>query len=170
MFYTYLWLREDGTPYYVGKGKGKRAYAKQGHTMSPPPKERIVIYSAESETEAFETEITLIWYYGRKGLGTGCLRNLTNGGEGLAGAIKTPQWKRRIGDAHLGMKRTQETKSRISKAGIGRKHTEEWKENHSKQLTGKKRPPRSQEWIDNYKRSMKSYWERNKGTANDSSQ
>jgi hypothetical protein len=80
-FYTYLWLREDGTPYYVGKGKGRRAYDKCSHNVCIPPKERIVIYPAESETDAFTAEIALIWYYGRKDLGTGCLRNLTNGGD-----------------------------------------------------------------------------------------
>ena len=93
MFYTYVWLRENGTPYYVGKGSGSRAYAKHWTryktVYSAPPKERIVIYPAESETEAFETEIALIWYYGRKDLGTGCLRNRSDGGE-------SPPWQESV--------------------------------------------------------------------------
>jgi len=79
-----MYLRVDGTPYYVGKGSGIRAYAKHrtrgGITYKPPTKERIVIYPALSEADAFETEIALIWYYGRKDLGTGMLRNRSDGG------------------------------------------------------------------------------------------
>jgi hypothetical protein len=85
MFYTYVWLRENGTPYYIGKGHGNRAFVRHhtrhGRVYSAPPKERIVIYPAESEVDAFETEIALIWYYGRKDLGTGILRNMADGGE-----------------------------------------------------------------------------------------
>lgn len=80
-FYTYLWLRESGTPYYVGKGKGIRAFTNKGHTVKlPKKKEFIMIHPAESEADAFETEVALIWYYGRKDIGTGILRNKTNGG------------------------------------------------------------------------------------------
>ena len=48
-YYTYAWLREDGTPYYIGKGKDNRAYIKhyrskvRGGFFSPPERDRIVI-------------------------------------------------------------------------------------------------------------------------------
>src|ERR1700674_2268174 len=99
MFYTYLWLREDGTPYYVGKGHGERAYElhrTNNRRMHAPPKERIILYPADSELDAFETEIALIWYYGRKDLGLGCLRNLSDGGEGPTGRICSESEKIRI--------------------------------------------------------------------------
>jgi hypothetical protein len=86
MYYNYLWLREDSTPYYAGKGTGNRAYIPHNRranvVLYPPPfKDRIVIYPAESEAYAFEVEKFLIWFYGRKDLGTGCLRNMSAGGE-----------------------------------------------------------------------------------------
>ena len=85
MYYNYLWLREDGTPYYTGKGIGNRAYIphrrRANVALYPPIKNRIILYPAESEAYAFEVEKFLIWYYGRKDLGTGCLRNMSNGGE-----------------------------------------------------------------------------------------
>jgi hypothetical protein len=123
-YYSYMYLRIDGTPYYVGKGKGRRAFrihrANNIPRFAPPSEERIVIYPAESEADAFETEVALIWYYGRKDLGTGCLRNLTDGGEGPSGHIKSAENRKRISARMLGRTVSEETGRKISEAKKGK--------------------------------------------------
>ena len=126
LFYTYVWLREDDTPYYVGKGKGNRAYI--GHrecgVFKAPPRGRIVFYIACDEQDAFETEKLLIWYYGRKDLGTGCLRNLTDGGDGVCGIRKIPcspelrETRRRNA---LGKKHSKETRQKIAEINVAKR-------------------------------------------------
>ena len=81
-YYTYAYLRESKTPYYIGKGSGRRAYSKQ-RTITKPPIERIIILKNNlTEEEAFKHEIYMIAVFGRKDLGTGILLNKTDGGEG----------------------------------------------------------------------------------------
>jgi hypothetical protein len=102
-FYAYLWMREDGTPYYAGKGKGDRAFHVSGHVVKPPKdKSRILLFDRNSEQEAFDTECELIRNWGRKDLGTGCLRNMTNGGDGPAGLVRTPEMNRKLSVAKKG--------------------------------------------------------------------
>lgn len=99
--YVYAYLREDGTPYYIGKGIGSRAYSKE-HTVSVPPKDRIkILYENLSDSEACEIEERLIEQYGRKDLGTGILRNLTSGGEGQ---VPGPIVREKLSIAKLGKK------------------------------------------------------------------
>ena len=98
-YYVYLYLREDGTPYYVGKGKGNRAFSLK-RRISPPPKERIIIHTENlSENDAFELEKKLITQYGRKDNDTGILRNLTDGGEGSSGRFFSEEQKIQISKA-----------------------------------------------------------------------
>ena len=83
-YYTYAYLREDGTPYYIGKGKGKRAYER--HSVNKPPRDRILFLKKNmTEDESFKHEIYMIFVLGRKDLGTGMLRNRTDGGQGPSG-------------------------------------------------------------------------------------
>ena len=112
-FYTYLYLREDGTPYYVGKGKGKRAFYGLTHRVKPPKsRERILLQEFPSEDDAFAAEMFLIAYYGRKDLGTGCLHNLTDGGEGNAN--RSEETLKKMSAAKKGTRLSPEQRRHIS--------------------------------------------------------
>jgi hypothetical protein len=150
IFYTYLWLREDGTPYYVGKGKGNRAW--RSHKGHRPPKDlsRIHVQYWQDEATAFAYEIYQIDFYGRKDLGTGCLRNLTDGGEGKSGAILSPEIRAKIGASNANpspetiakmsaaqCKRSPETLAKMSASHMGHKASPET----TAKLMGRKHSP-----------------------------
>ncbi len=87
-YYTYAYLREDKTPYYIGKGKGNRINSKQRRINQPKDKSRIIYLKQNlTETEAFRHEIYMIAVFGRKDLGTGILHNRTGGGDGSSGRV-----------------------------------------------------------------------------------
>ena len=97
-FYVYGYFREDGTPYYIGKGCGRRAWSRHKVIRRPVDRSRIkILAEGLSEEEAFEWEFDLIDLLGRKDLGTGCLRNLTSGGVGgTAGRVCTAETREKM--------------------------------------------------------------------------
>jgi hypothetical protein len=94
-FYTYQYLRENGTPYYVGKGTKSRAFTDNSKYVPVPVKPRILIQYWGSESEALEMEKWWIAFWGRKDIQTGTLRNLTNGGEGISGYVATEEVRKK---------------------------------------------------------------------------
>ncbi len=143
VYYAYLWLRNDGTPYYVGKGHGNRAFTGLRNAgQLPPPKssELILVQEYSSEIDALVAEVFLISYYGRKDKGTGILRNLTDGGDGTSGIIHSEAWYKKQRDCRLGKKtrpHREDSKQQTRNSLLGRKHTEERRKNQSLAHKGK---------------------------------
>jgi len=139
-FYTYAYLREDGTPYYIGKGKNNRAFDGR-HNVSIPPKDRILFLKQNlSEQDAFRHEMYMISVLGRKDLGTGILRNLTDGGDGISGVVCTDETRRKLSEAHKGKKKppmSEEQKRRLSEFNKGKKLSEETKRKMSESRKGR---------------------------------
>ena len=136
VFYTYAYLREDGTPYYIGKGKGKRAYDRKRHSAYVPSRNRILILKKNlTEEEAFKHEIYMIAVFGRKDLETGILYNLTDGGDGPSGYVYTEEQRKKMGDMRRGKKRPNHSKIMKEKSSIM-----SYNENKQKQLR-EKYPP-----------------------------
>src|ERR1700676_3840879 len=104
-YYVYILFRRDGsTPFYVGKGHGRRLLAhekKSKYLRTATRKDSIIrgmrndgreipkikVAQGLSEPQAFDVEKSLIAAYGRINNRTGILTNLTDGGDGASGWV-----------------------------------------------------------------------------------
>ena len=101
MFYVYVYIDENDIPYYVGKGKGKRAYGR--HAVEVPTEDRIhFLAKGLTEDAAFELERKSIREIGRKDRKEGPLLNKTDGGHGVTGHKHTEEQRKGCGNAWRG--------------------------------------------------------------------
>lgn len=112
-----------------------RAYSKS-HRVRPPVDKSMIIFAARnlSEADAFALELSLIAQHGRIDKRTGCLRNLTDGGEGASGTVVSESTKEKLILAHKGVpwtaaraahKQSPETIAKRAKSLTGRPVSEE---------------------------------------------
>jgi hypothetical protein len=159
-YYTYAYLREDGTPYYIGKGKGRRIHQKHNGFYPPEKSRRIFLKKNLNEEDAFKHEIYMIFIFGRKDLEKGILHNKSDGGRGPSGLVMdenrkkmcaslkgrklSDSHKRKIGESNKGKPRqTKEGLDRLKKmqqeriGKPGKKHSEETKRKMSEAAKGR---------------------------------
>lgn len=138
--YVYVLFRPDGvTPCYVGKGRGNRWLHHEKRHTNPKqyvnPSLRTIISrnggtlpktrtpECLADAEAVELEMFLIADIGKRPLGP--LVNLTDGGDGLSGHVRSPEVREKISIAHTGKKHTQEQRDRMSQSRLGKKPSTE---------------------------------------------
>lgn len=140
IYYVYAYLRKNNsTPYYIGKGRGNRAYNKN-HTVSvPTDKSKIAFLETNlSEIGALALERRYIRWYGRKINNTGILHNITEGGDGgdtslspnfIKAMRNRPSIKGKSYEQVYGKEKAEVLKKERSKSNINRgKRSEETKQ------------------------------------------
>lgn len=122
-FYIYRYIRLDtNTPFYVGKGKGNRAFTLYKRNqyfkniVNSLPYEVEIVLGNLTEEQALAKEIEFIKLY--RGLGY-CEANLTGGGEGSSGRIVSQITKNKISKSKIGHLVSQETRLKMSKSLFG---------------------------------------------------
>jgi len=191
IYYVYAYLREHsspngeaGTPYYIGKGKKYRTHHPHTNCGAKPPKDKkfiLKIFDGLSNKEACSLEIALIRIFGRLDLGTGCLRNRTNGGQGISGWKHSEETKRKMRESAIGktmsavakkkmsdvkkgkkpiattkgMKFSEGTRKKMSKSRTGQKRTDAAKKKISDSKIGHKNPMFGKTHSDEYKARLR---------------
>ena len=130
-YYVYVLFRPwDGSPFYVGKGKGRR-YLQHAKRPQTPYIRRIFLKAEHlrmeipcvlvrenlSELDAFSIEVALISAIGRHDQDKGPLANLTDGGEGASNPSKSTLHKR--SKKMRGRSPSQETRDKTSQTLMG---------------------------------------------------
>lgn len=136
LFYVYVWHSANGTPFYVGKGTGKRAREisrrtadfRAVHAEGGCYVEIVDEFILESQAHAYEIE--LIALYGRRECG-GLLVNKTDGGEGSSGFVHSDETRTKLSAMRTGTIDTDETREKKSAWQRGRTLTEEHRANLS---------------------------------------
>jgi hypothetical protein len=153
-YYVYLFLRSQDSahgpkysPYYVGKGSKNRAYCRYGRQCPAPKDRNFVVFVQEGLTEedAFNLEKYCVALYGRIDNGTGILRNMTDGGDGISGYKHLPETIKKFRNAAknrpsswTGKKHSLQAKIKMSQSAKGRKLTEETRRKISDKHRGRK--------------------------------
>lgn len=106
-FYVYVHRKNsDGQIFYVGKGMGNRALSRHGrnnywHNVVNKHGYTVeIVLNGMEEPIAFELECELIAFYGRENL---C--NLTSGGDGASGSVKSLEARQKIAKSKIGIAR-----------------------------------------------------------------
>ena len=156
--YVYEHLRnDDGTVFYVGKGKGRRAYVANRHHRSEwwiRVVEKCGGFTVQflavdiSEQDAFQKEKQAIADYRAQGVR---LVNMTDGGDGSSGAKRSERWKTLMSAVHKGKTTSLEVRQKISASvrALGYTHSDEAKAKMSEVHKGHKRSlgyRHSEEW------------------------
>ena len=120
-----------------------------------------VILVAENLTweEACLREKAEIALYGRKDKKTGCLANLTDGGDGMVGAVVSEETRRKIGTSNVNNVFSEEGRRKISATHKGKRVSVETRVKQSLSAKGKKH---SEETLARQRAAGKAAWESGK--------